>query len=112
VSKKLRTIAGLLGTGLLVVLTACGGSDAKGADAPADASQEEFCSIISDIDLSDPKSFVDDLSTVGTPASIPADARAGFEVMIDNATADEISDGDQEKVSAFVAYFTTTCAAG
>lgn len=104
-----KNLWGLLATGLLVVLTACGGSSAKGADAPADAKQETFCSIISDIDLSDPKSFVDDLAKTGTPAEIPADARAGFEVMIDNATADKISDGDQEKVNAFVAYFTTTC---
>ena len=105
-----RTTGGLLAAGLLALLTACGGSDVKGADAPADATEKEFCALIADIDLSDPKSFVEDLAETGTPAGIPEDARAGFEVMIDNATADEISDGDQEKVNAFVAYFTTTCA--
>lgn len=91
-------------------LVGCGGSSYDGAEAPHDASASAFCAVVADIDLNDPKSFVEDLVEVGTPADIPADARSGFEVMVENATEDEISDADQEKVNAFVAYFTSTCA--
>lgn len=107
-----RPLGALAGVILLAVLTACGGSSPKGADAPEDASQEKFCQVIADIDLSDPKAFVDDLAEIGTPTEITAEARTGFEVMIDNAAEDKISDADQEKVSAFVSYFTTTCSGG
>lgn len=93
----------------LALLAGCGGPSYDGAAAPADASKADFCEIVADIDLGDPKSFVEDLVETGTPTGIPADARAGFEVMVENATADKISEADQEKVNAFVAYFTTTC---
>lgn len=104
-----RVLAGLTAAAALTCLTACG-SSADASTAPKNASVADFCRIVEDLDLSDPKGFVDDLADTGTPADITADAREGFEVMIENATADEISDGDQEKVSAFVAYFTSTCA--
>lgn len=100
-----------LGTALAAValagLTACGGPE--GSEAPTDASKDEFCTVINGLDTSDPEGFVDDLVEVGTPSDIPDEAREGFEVMVDNATSDEISDSKQEKVSTFVAWFTTTC---
>jgi hypothetical protein len=104
-----RISLGLLTAGLMLTgVTACGGQD--GSAAPKSASTKDFCKIVKDLDLSDPKSFVDGLVKTGTPKGIPADARAGFEVMIEKATEDKISDGDQKKVNAFVAYFTKTCA--
>lgn len=104
-----RISLGPVAAGLMLTsLTACGGQD--GSAAPKDATTKEFCAVIDDIDLSNAESFVDDLVRTGTPKDVPVDAREGFEVMIEKATADKISAGDQEKVNAFVAYFTTTCA--
>ena len=91
----------------LASLAACGGPD--GSAAPKDASVEDFCAVIGDLDLSDPRTLVDDLAETGTPEGIPADARAGFEVMIDEATSDEISAENQEKVNVFVAYVAESC---
>lgn len=94
-----------------VVATAAGCSDdPEGSSAPKDASVEDFCGAIGDLDVSDPSELVDDLVDVGTPEGIPGDARDGFEVMIDEATSDSISDGDQEKVNTFILYVTETCA--
>lgn len=100
-----------LGAGaiLATTLVACGGP--TGADAPTDASVEDFCSTIGDLSTLDPEQVVDDLAEVGTPDGIPADAREGFEVMIDEATADQISEADQDKVNAFVAYMAEACGA-
>lgn len=97
-----------VGTLIAGTLAACGGP--KGADAPTDADVSAFCEVIGDLTTSDPEELVDDLAEVGTPEGIPADARDGFEVMIDEATADEVSDEDQDKVSALIAYIAETCA--
>ncbi|WP_340540201.1 hypothetical protein [Nocardioides sp. GXZ039] len=90
----------------LLVLTACGGPE--GADAPTDADVVDFCRVIGSIETSAPDTFAHDLFETGTPPGIPGDARAGFEVLVDEADADEISDADQAKVEAFFGYFTTT----
>lgn len=104
----LRLGAGaILTTVLTGALGACGGP--KGSDAPTDASVEDFCGVIGDLSTLDPEKLVDDLVEVGTPDGIPGEAREGFEVMIDEATADEISDADQTKVNTFVAYVAETC---
>lgn len=105
ISVLLRSIVGLL---LLVGLVACR-EEVKGADAPVDAAVADFCEVIGDLDVSDPEKIVDEMVEVGTPDGIPADARVGFEVMIDQATADEISEDDQAKVTAFIGYVTGTC---
>lgn len=91
----------------LAALSACGGPE--GAAAPKDATVEDFCNVIGDLDVSDPSGLVDDMAETGTPEDIPDDARAGFEVMVDEATADDISAEDQEKVTAFVGYVAATC---
>lgn len=100
-----------LGAGALVAgaLVACGGPD--GADAPTDAGVTDFCNAIGDLTTADPEDLVDGLAEVGTPDGIPEDAREGFEIMIDEATADEISDADQEKVNALIVYVAETCTA-
>lgn len=93
------------------VATGCSGAPA-GADAPTNADKAEFCDVIQGIDLGGSAAdFADDLSEVGTPEGIPAEAREGFEIMIDNASEGTISDDNQEKVSVLLAYFTKTCAA-
>jgi hypothetical protein len=105
---------GLLTACLALVIgtaTACGGGP-SGADAPKDADTSEFCKVIQGIDLGgSADEFADDLAAVGTPEGIPAEAREGFEIMIDNASEDTISDTRQAKVAVFLEYFTTTCAA-
>jgi len=96
---------------IIALATACGGEPA-GADAPTDADTADFCKVIQSIDLTGTaEDFADDLSAVGTPEGIPAGAREGFEIMIDNASDATIDDGDQEKVAVFLEYFTTTCGA-
>lgn len=103
--------AALTAVGLAAALTLTGcGSDPDGSTAPTEASKGEFCEVVSSLDPSDADRVVDDLLETGTPAGIPGDARAGFEVMIEKATEDSISDADQEKVAAFLAYVTDTCA--
>jgi hypothetical protein len=94
---------------LVAVLAGCG-NHPDAAKAPRRAAVADFCAVVKSIDLSDPKKFVAGLKKTGTPEGIPGDARAGFEVMIENADKDKISSSQQDKVSAFVAYFTTTCA--
>lgn len=91
----------------LLALTACGGPE--GAEAPKDATVKDFCEVIGDLDVSDPGKLADEMVATGTPDGIPGDARAGFEVMIDEATADEIDAADQANVDAFVAYVIDTC---
>ena len=107
-SLRLFRSLGVAAAGLaLTTLAACGGPD--GADAPKDASVKDFCNAIGDWDGSDPGGLVDDMVDVGTPSDIPEEARAGFEAMIENATADKISHGTQEKVNTFITYITDTC---
>lgn len=96
---------------IIGLTTGCGGAPV-GADAPTDADKAEFCKAIQGIDLGgSADDFADDLSEVGTPEGIPAEAREGFEIMIDNASEDTVSDANQEKVGVFLAYFTETCGA-
>ncbi|MCL2614196.1 MAG: hypothetical protein FWD95_13325 [Nocardioidaceae bacterium] len=88
-------------------LTACG-SSASGA--PTNASKADFCSAyksegaaFNGLDKGDyaglataMHSFADKLKSVGTPAGMPSDARAGFEAMVgaaSNADAGKIKDG-------------------
>jgi hypothetical protein len=95
---------------IITLATACSGP--AGADAPRDADTADFCKVIQSIDLTgSADDFADDLSAVGTPEDIPAEAREGFEIMIDNASDATIDDGDQAKVSVFLEYFTTKCGA-
>lgn len=97
----------VLGLVVAAVLSACGGPD--GSSAPTDATVEDFCALLTDVDLSNAAAFSDDLISIGTPTGIPAEARAGFEVMIEEASSDSLTDEDTEKVGAFVSYYTTTC---
>lgn len=94
-----------------LALTACGAGP-DGAAAPKDAAVADFCEVVQEMDASDPDGFAENLARVGTPKGIPADARAGFEAMIENATEEKIDEGEQEKISTFLAYFTTACAGG
>lgn len=112
-------------------LSACGGSD--GADAPTDASKDEFCESWnaafekitatdepSDEDFEAFQDQVADLADVGTPDGISDEQREGFEVFIDaiadasteDLNSDEIpgvSEDDSAKAEAFVEYAVTEC---
>ena len=124
----------LLLTGLL---SACGGGDDSDKDssttpgqastAPRDAKTSEFCTVYGDIvksgasDLKAAQSAVKKLTDVGTPDDMDADARAGYEVMIDTiegAKSDDelttlgqkLSKDQTAKLVAFSQYVSTTCA--
>lgn len=117
---------------LAVSLTAC-------SSAPTDASAEDFCAAVSTSNLGEmdgedfeamaesAAEWADRMNEVGTPEDIPEDARAGFEIMVDQVSgldaaaiedamgsdADpiegDLSDEDQEKVDAFSDYESETC---
>jgi len=120
-------------------LTACGGGGGGGgsaADAPTDASQDDFCGVFEDfegeaedIDDDDTDAQADFLQDVagqlqdtGTPEDMPEDARAGFEVVVDtwsDVNGDDlggddlqelgISNDNAEQATAFITYATQTC---
>jgi len=122
--KKTATIAAslmLVGFGA----TACGGG---GDSAPEDASVEDFCAALKGFgdstDTTKVADVADKLKETGTPADIPADARKGFEFLIDNAEKiDDLGDKLDDQAAfedafsaeattqlvALVTYFGTTC---
>ena len=133
----------LLAAPLLVVglLAGCGDDGAGGddaADAPSDASVEEFCQPFVDMlqevsaegeDLSDAdavqlaKETADKLRETGTPADMPEDARRGFELVVaklaelpDDATKDEVekaqelTEEEQTYSTALSEYIASNCA--
>jgi hypothetical protein len=126
---------------LLGLLAGCGDDGAGGgdaADAPSDASVEEFCQPFVDMlqevsaegeDLSDAdavrlaKETADKLRETGTPADMPEDARRGFELVVekladlpDDATKDEVekaqelTDEEQTYSTALSQYIASNCA--
>lgn len=117
-------------------LSACGGSDA--ADAPTDASKDEFCDgwnavyePLAEAGSGDPteeqfdkfKEEVEALADIGTPEEMSDEAREGFEVFVDavsdssfddfdSAEGDNlpgVSEDDTAKAQAFVEYAVTEC---
>ncbi len=133
----------LLAAPLLVVgLVAGCGDDGGGADdaaeAPKDATAEEFCAPFVDMyndvvakgqDISNAdavkiaKDTAEKLEEAGTPEDMPADARKGWELVIeklseldDDATVEEVqaaqnlSDEEQKYSDALSEYVATTCA--
>jgi hypothetical protein len=133
----------VLAAPLLVVglLAGCGDDGAGGddaADAPSDASVEEFCQPFVDMlqevsahgeDLSDAdavrlaKETADKLREAGTPEDMPEDARKGFELVVeklaelpDDATKDEVekaqqlTEEEQTYSTALSQYIASKCA--
>lgn len=125
-----------LGGALLLVgalLTACGG----GGGAPADASEEEFCTAynklydnLGDLASGDDKGAIegmkdwgDTMAEVGTPEDAPEDARQGFDLLLQalddvdpDASAEDLqqigedfSADEQKDIDAFSGYATETC---
>lgn len=127
------------------LLGACGGNDSaapsadsstdapssastlSGAAAPKDADTQDFCSTYAAIvksgesDLATEKTAIGKLNGIGTPADMPADARSGYELLVDaigKATSESelsqlgqnLSQTDTDKLLAFSQYLTTTCA--
>lgn len=124
---------------LALSLTACGGSDA--ADAPQDASKDDFCEKFQSLDqvetgdtpsedeFNDAKDKVLELRDVGTPKEISGEAREGFEIFLDAvddlsyddakelATSDSdtfpgVSEDDSAKLLAFVFSASALCSGG
>lgn len=94
-----RTRLGLAALALLVgSVTACGGDSGEAAgSAPDDASKKDFCEAYAGqmkaMARMDPskdageavermRAWAEDMSDVGTPADMPADARRGFETIV------------------------------
>jgi hypothetical protein len=97
------------------LLTGCGDDAADAAGAPQDATVEEFCQpwidLIKDVtakgeDISDEdavkiaKDTADKLAEVGTPKDMPADARKGFELILQKLQ-DLPEDATKEEVNEF-----------
>jgi hypothetical protein len=122
----------LAAAGLLVMtgaLAACGGGSSSSAAtgaaaAPTTASTTDFCSTFQNFSNdSTPKQAADKLLTVGTPSDMAADARHGFEVLVDHlevmpdtsqskdllAMEQRFSASDQKDVLAFTTYLTKAC---
>jgi hypothetical protein len=127
--------------GVLVLvsgLTACsddGGGNA--ADAPSDASLDEFCEafngLVADVlakASADPdamvravKEWAADIGELGTPTEMPDEARSGFELFIEQAAdldedagledlqklGSELSEGDQAAGQAFTEWTQENC---
>ena len=111
----------LVGAGLVLmasVLAGCG-------DAPEDASKKDFCDAFEKLgksgnDFDKSKDAFKDLEDTGTPDDIPADARKGFELILDIADkadsskdaekrVEDLSKDDQKKVEAFSTYTVKKC---
>jgi hypothetical protein len=130
---------GLLAAGLVLVAggaVGCGG-DGGGGDGHGAPSAKEFCGELEDFHTayanSDPtgdlkgyirtiKQSAARLGDLGTPDSMPSDAKAGFALTVqrikalpDDATVDQlaqigdVSDADQKKLDALDDYIGTTC---
>ena len=130
--------APLLVAGLLAGCGEDGAGGADAADAPSDASVEEFCQPFVDMlqevsaqgeDLSDEdavrlaKETADKLRETGTPTDMPEDARRGFELVVeklaelpDDATKDEVekaqqlTEEEQTYSTALSQYIASKCA--
>jgi len=125
---------GLLTVSLMLVGTSAAGC---GGGAPTDASKEEFCTSLTSLAsklgplaeasqkeaLASIKAWATDLEKVGTPEEMPDEARAGFELMIEEVAAldeddttedfqkldDEMSASEKEATAAFEKYSADTC---
>jgi hypothetical protein len=120
------------------LLAGCGDDGADAADAPSNASVEEFCQPFVDMlqevteqgeDISDEdavalaKETADKLREAGTPEDMPEDARQGFELVVkkladlpDDATKDEVekaqalTEEEQKYSDALSKYIAEKCA--
>lgn len=98
-----------------------------GSSAPKDADTQTFCSTYGaivkngDTDLAAEKEAIDELAKIGTPKDMPADARTGYELLINaistaksseelSKLGEELSQTDTDKLLSFSQYLTTTCA--
>lgn len=127
--KKTLAAAGLLA--MTGAVAACGGGSssspaapAGAAGAPTGASTSDFCGTFQNMaNSTTPKQAADKLQAVGTPSGIAADARHGFEVLVDhletlpdNAKSSDLtamekglSATDQKDVVAFTTYLAQAC---
>ncbi|MCY7397162.1 MAG: hypothetical protein LH468_13620 [Nocardioides sp.] len=131
---KLTALAGLALVAGLV--SGCGGGGGGGG-AATDASEKEFCDSFTEFAASlqsaDPedtaaqiaavKEAVGSLEEIGTPESISSEGREGFELFTGlvgdldddvsedelNAIGEDLSDADDEKLTAFETYASQTC---
>jgi hypothetical protein len=130
---------GLLVASLVLVAggaVGCGGGD-DGGDGHAAPSTKEFCGALQDFQTAyastdptgDIKAYIKtikkaaaQLGNVGTPDSMPSDAKAGFALTVarikalsDDASVDDlahigdVSDADQQNLDALDDYIKTTC---
>lgn len=127
--------------------TACGGNDSSAASdaatpsdtassaagdpssAPTDTSAVNFCDGLTSTskitDGKDVAAFAAVLETTGTPANIPTDARAGYQIYVtalesidENTTTAQLkkmgdlglSKSDQTKIQSFMSYAGSLCA--
>ncbi len=132
---RIKRPAATAGAAVLLAfsLTACGGGG-PGADAPTDASEDDFCKAYLDANEEfasgggDEEAWetyqegVEKLADVGTPKDITEEQRNGFEVWVDVVLDTEWDDAkdageevpvddedDAKDVTSFVTWATETC---
>lgn len=94
------------------------------ADAPADATADDFCAVFTKIndasDFGESQPYFDDLKRVGTPAEVTVSQRHGFEELVTLAENSEtkndyqsgmsdLSPSDNTDVYSFLGYGRATC---
>jgi hypothetical protein len=117
---KARVVVAALATVLAGVLTACGGSSSSGASA----SKADFCRTFDRLESdTTPQRAADELSRVGTPGGMPADARHGFDVLVNHLRdlpkgtqarqitqmVQGLNTQDMSDVRAFITYYAGEC---
>jgi hypothetical protein len=121
-----RVAVAALATVPAVALTACGGSSSSTSSSPtsASASKATFCRTFDRLGTdTSPRNAAGELSRVGTPSDVSADARHGFDVLVDHLRdlpaktqpraitqmVQGLSSGDMSDVRAFITYYGTEC---
>jgi hypothetical protein len=104
-----------------VVLGGCGGSSSS---PPSAASKADFCHTFDQLGSdTSPQHAADELSRVGTPSGMPADARHGFDVLVSHLRdlpegtqprqitqmIQGLNGGDASDVRAFITYYAGEC---
>lgn len=119
-----RVAVAALATVLTGALAACGGSSSSTTSSPTSASKATFCRTFDRLGTdTSPRDAADELSRVGTPSDLSADARHGFDVLVEHLRdlppktqpreitqmVQGLSNGDMSDVRAFITYYGHEC---
>jgi hypothetical protein len=119
-----RLVVAMIATSVAGALTACGNSSSSVTSPPSSASRADFCRAVDRLSAdTTPPDAADELSRVGTPSDMSADARHGFDVLVAHLRdlppktqpraitqmIQGLSSGDMSDVRAFITYYGREC---